>query len=180
MIDINTSLIIVVIVVWIMFVVVMMFPEIDNNKIEHTGSFVNEQNNYVKMYDKFENEEENEEENEAENEEDEEEDKIEHFIDSNKIIHIGINNDVASVLPIKLEGELYKSQNKEAEHYIQNEPLIHVIDKRTFHDVIMNNHQFQPPIPYTAQNINAFYDFLGSTFDKVNFKYRVNSEGPLI
>ena len=46
--------------------------------------------------------------------------------------------------------------------------------------MVMNDHQFQTPIPYTAQNINAFYDFLGSTFDKINFKYRVNSEGPLI
>ena len=75
---------------------------------------------------------------------------------------------------------MYNSQNREAEHDIPNEPLINVVDKRTFHDVIMNNHQFQQPIPYTAQNINAFYDFLGSTFDKINFKYRVNSEGPLI
>ena len=165
-------LIIIVIIVWIMFVVVMMFPQNEDNsshdKIEHDVSTVNKRNDYIKVHHKeFENEEDNE-------------DNIEHFIDSNNEPRIGINNDVASILPIKLEGELYNSQNSEAEHDIPNEPLINVVDKRTFHDVIMNNHQFQQPIPYTAQNINAFYDFLGSTFDKINFKYRVNSEGPLI
>ena len=169
MIDINTSLIIIVIIVFIMFVAVMMFPvnddvEHDNDKIEHT-----EQNITGNYHDEFEDEEEDQYHN-----------NIEHFVDENNVPLLGLNNDVATVLPVKLDGELYNSQNNEAKNDIPNEPLVHVIDKRTFHDVVMNDHQFQTPIPYTAQNINAFYDFLGSTFDKINFKYRVNSEGPLI
>ena len=118
MIDINTSLIIIVIIVFIMFVAVMMFPvnddvEHDNDKIEHT-----EQNITGNYHNEFEDEEEDQYHN-----------NIEHFVDENNVPLLGLNNDVATVLPVKLDGELYNSQNNEAKNDIPNEPLVHVIDK---------------------------------------------------
>ena len=123
---------------------------------------------------KEQQEEQEEQEQQEEQEEQDETDSKEYF-----------NADSSSILPIKRSGKMYIDQNKnyEVEQKFllpeKNEQL-HSNYNILFHDSDNLNSRFQIPPPNTSANINAFVDFLGSTYAPINNKYRINSNGPLI
>ena len=94
------------------------------------------------------------------------------------------NPDTSSVLPVKLTGMMYADQQKS---YAAEQELFSPKDNKQksdynvlFRDGDDLQSRFQIPPPNTSANINAFVDFLGSTYKPINDKYRINSNGPLI
>ena len=168
MIDTNTVLLVLVVVAWGVFVSVMMLSGEQKCRSSERKDFVLQEFIQPKIQDTdFIKEEDVQEQEEETN-------VKEHFCDT------GFYNDVSSVLPVKLEGNLAATQNSTNDVDTVNVSLVNIHPPVLFSDVQMNDYPFRPRVPYTAENINAFCDFLGSTFDKVNFKYRINSSGPLI
>ena len=116
-----------------------------------------------------------------EEQEEQEEQQLQDETDSKEYF----NSDSSSILPIKMSGKMYIDQNNnyEVEQKFllpeKNEQL-HSNYNILFHDSDNLNSRFQIPPPNTSANINAFVDFLGSTYTPINNKYRINSNGPLI
>lgn len=94
------------------------------------------------------------------------------------------NSDTSSVLPVKMIGMMYNDQQNSytSEQELQSsKQSIQPSD----YDILYNDSdnlssRFQIPPPNTSANINAFVDFLSSTYNPINEKYRINSNGPLI
>ena len=175
MIDTNTVLLVLVVLAWGVFVSVMMLSgkQKCSSRSSERKDFILEDFVQTRIQDTDSRKDEVQT-NVQEQEQEHEHEQKEHFGAT------GLYNDVSSVLPVKLEGNLAETQNNTNDIQTVNVSLVNIHQPVLFNDVQMNDYPFRPRVPYTAENINAFCDFLGSTFDKVNFKYRINSLGPLI
>ena len=177
MIDTNTVLLVLVVLAWGVFVSVMMLSgkQKCSSRSSERKDFILE--DFVQTRIKDTDSRKDEVQTDVQEQEQEQEHKHEqkeHFGST------GYYNDVSSVLPVKLEGNLAETQNNSNDIHTINVSLVNMHPPVLFSDVQMNDYPFRSRGPYTAENINAFCDFLGSTFDKVNFKYHINSLGPLI
>jgi hypothetical protein len=182
--DINLILAILVIATWSILLVVVFYPsdcndsKIDQQRLQHEIEIARKIQkdvlNGLKNTEDFigdESEQENTNEHRMDDEDAEQTEKVETY-----------NNDSASVLPIKLNGLLSEEQNKTfpKNSLYHEKPLLQNIDKRVFNNGTFNDRQFFKPLPYSSKNINDFVAFLGSTYNSMNNKYRVNANGPLL
>ena len=97
------------------------------------------------------------------------------------------NADTSSVLPIEMTGLMYADQQRAyaAEQEFLNPQSPTQKREQSDYKVLFNDSDYlssrvQIPPPNTSANINAFVEFLGSTYKPINDKYRINSNGPLI
>ena len=77
-------------------------------------------------------------------------------------------------------GILYEEQNDAFSHETKNKKLNSLFDERLYNNEYFYDRQFLKPVEYSSKNINSFYDFLASTYNPMNGKYRVNSHGPML
>ena len=176
--DINVILITVVVLTWAVIISVMLFSSPSSNQTIADNSTVSLLTNaailkhlLIHPNTKETNVETNSEDHPYSQEDDEEEEQeqeqeyIHHTVPKNDKRHrIDLFTDTVPLV----SPSVATTTNTEA------------IDPRSWNDNTYNNHQFLKPVPYTSKNINAFYDFLASTYRPINDKYRVNSHGPLV
>jgi hypothetical protein len=178
--DINVILITVVVLTWAVIISVMLFSSPSSNQTIADNSTVSLLTNaailkhlLTHQNTKETNEETNREQHpysqEDEEEQEQEQEYIHHSVPTNDKGHrIDLFTDTVPLVSPSVATTIPNIDYTEA------------IDPRSWNDNTYNNHQFLKPVPYTSKNINAFYDFLASTYRPINDKYRVNSHGPLV
>ena len=92
------------------------------------------------------------------------------------------NEEQASVLPVQLTSLMSIEQNNEQERQLKyNQPLVNFVDPRMFRNGEMADFNFMKPVSLSHESMNSFVQFLTPVDQsKINLKYRINSNGPLI
>ena len=92
------------------------------------------------------------------------------------------NEEQASVLPVQLTSLMSIEQNNEQERQLKyNQPLVNFVDPRMFRNGDMADFNFMKPVSLSHESMNSFVQFLTPVDQsKINWKYRINSNGPLI
>ena len=187
--DINVILITVVVLTWAVIISVMLFSSPSSNQTIADNSTVSLLTNaailkhlLIHPNTKETNEETNRKEHPYSQEDEEEEEKEQEQEQEQEYIHHTVpKNDKRHRIDLFTDTvPLVSPSVATTTNFITNIDYTEAIDPRSWNDNTYNNHQFLKPVPYTSKNINAFYDFLASTYRPINDKYRVNSHGPLV
>ena len=183
--DLNSILVFLVLLTWVFVLSVMLFPDSKADCIERLKEKQEQQcllQNIVKNLKeineietkKIEIQQEPEPEPELEPEPEEVKEN------ENKTETEFFNNDVSTIVPMNASGILYEEQNDAFSHETKNKKLNSLFDERLYNNEYFYDRQFLKPVEYSSKNINSFYDFLASTYNPMNGKYRVNSHGPML
>ena len=155
-----------VLLTWLIFVFILITKNNNNN------------NNNTQAQDNNEFEEEEEqEEQEGQGQEEEEEGRRDKEQNEERY-----NEEQASVLPVQLTSLMSIEQNNEQERQLKyNQPLVNFVDPRMFRNGDMADFNFMKPVSLSHESMNSFVQFLTPVDQsKINLKYRINSNGPLI
>ena len=173
LVDLNSVLVVLVLLTWVFFLSAMLFPDSNEENVERLKE-KQEQHDLLqnieknlKELQKMETECKNETETEIETEPETQETEF-------------FNNDVSTIAPMNASGILYDEQNDVFSKETKNKPLNNLFDERLYHNEYFYDRQFLKPVEYSSKNINSFYKFLASNYNPINHKYRVNSHGPLV
>ena len=182
LVDLNSVLVVLVLLTWVFFLSSMLFPDTNEESVEllkekqeQHDLLQNIEKNLKELH-KMETECKNEMNLHPENETDETEEEKE----SNDTETEYFNNDVSTIAPMNASGILYDEQNDVFSKETKNKPLNTLFDERLYNNEYFYDRQFLKPVEYSSKNINSFYNFLASNYNSVNHKYRVNSHGPLV
>ena len=173
LVDLNSVLVVLVLLTWVFFLSAMLFPDSNEENIERLKE-KQEQHDLLqnieknlKELQKMETECKNETNLQPETKIEPEETEF-------------FNNDVSTIAPMNASGILYDEQNDVFSKETKNKPLNNLFDERLYHNEYFYDRQFLKPVEYSSKNINSFYKFLASNYNPINHKYRVNSHGPLV
>ena len=176
LVDLNSVLVVLVLLTWVFFLSAMLFPDSNEENVERLKEKQEQQyllqniEKNLKELQKMETECKNETDLQPETEtEPEKQEETEFF-----------NNDVSTIAPMNASGILYDEQNDVFSKETKIEPLNNLFDERLYNNEYFYDRQFLKPVEYSSKNINSFYNFLASNYNSVNHKYRVNSHGPLV
>ena len=104
-------------------------------------------------------------------------------ISTDELNSAGFNNDLSTILEqLPPSGIMYEEQNRELQQNdeLTDKPMKSLYDDRLYINGDYQERAFLEPVKYTSKNISSFYDFLVSNYEPMNFKYIVNSKGPLV
>ena len=154
-----------VLLTWLIFVFILITKNNNNNNTQNDNE--------------FEEEEEEEEQQEEEGQGQEEEEEGRRDKEQNEERY---NEEQASVLPVQLTSLMSIEQNNEQERQLKyNQPLVNFVDPRMFRNGDMADFNFMKPVSLSHESMNSFVQFLTPVDQsKINLKYRINSNGPLI
>ena len=156
-----------VLLTWLIFVFILITKNNNNNNTQNDNEFEEEE----------EEEEEQQEEEGQGQEEEEEEGRRDKEQNEERY-----NEEQASVLPVQLTSLMSIEQNNEQERQLKyNQPLVNFVDPRMFRNGDMADFNFMKPVSLSHESMNSFVQFLTPVDQsKINLKYRINSNGPLI
>ena len=156
-----------VLLTWLIFVFILITKNNNNNNTQNDNEFEEEE----------EEEEEQQEEEGKGQEEEEEEGRRDKEQNEERY-----NEEQASVLPVQLTSLMSIEQNNEQERQLKyNQPLVNFVDPRMFRNGDMADFNFMKPVSLSHESMNSFVQFLTPVDQsKINLKYRINSNGPLI
>ena len=172
-----------VLLTWLIFVFILITKNNNNNNNNTQAQDDNEFEEAEEEEQEEGQEEEEEEEEEQQEEEgqgqEEEEEEGRRDKEQNEERY---NEEQASVLPVQLTSLMSIEQNNEQERQLKyNQPLVNFVDPRMFRNGDMADFNFMKPVSLSHESMNSFVQFLTPVDQsKINLKYRINSNGPLI
>ena len=155
-----------VLLTWLIFVFILITKNNNNNNTQNDNEFEEEEEEEEQQEEEGQGQEEEEEEGRRDKEQNEER----------------YNEEQASVLPVQLTSLMSIEQNNEQERQLKyNQPLVNFVDPRMFRNGDMADFNFMKPVSLSHESMNSFVQFLTPVDQsKINLKYRINSNGPLI